>query len=273
MNLRSEHPWFTGLPERYVVAHRGAAGHRPENTMESFRHALELGAHVLEMDAHLTADGHLVVTHDPTVARVTNRRDPVREVTLQALQSLDAGYRFTADRGGTYPWRGKGVRIPTLQEVLNEFPDTRMVLEIKPNDPYVANTLAERLNGLDLRHRILVGSFHDKILSDFRVRAPGYATSAGSVETRRLVLRAHAGLARHRTLPYEALIVPQTWRQIPVATRRVVRQVRALGLHMHVWTVNDPRIMRSLYTLGVHAMTTDYPDRARAVLKELKGND
>ncbi len=268
MKPKSNHVWFDGLPERYVVAHRGAAGHRPENTMESFRHALDLGADALELDIHLTADRHLVVTHDPSVARVTDGHDPVREVTLQALQSMDAGYRYTDDRGGTYPWRGKGVRIPTLQEILAEFPQTRLVIEIKPNDPVVSAALAELLTGLDVQDRVLVGSFHDDLLRDFRARAPGYATSAGRGETRQLVLRAYAGWTRGMTVSYEASIAPRAWRRLPVVTRRVVRHARALGLHVQVWTVNDPVIMRKLYKIGVHAITTDFPDRARAVLDE-----
>lgn len=269
MNPKPEHRWFDGLPERYVVAHRGAAGHRPENTLESFRHALKIGADVLELDIHLTADRHLVATHDPSVSRVTDGHDPVREVTLQALQSLDAGYRYTADRGGSYPWRGKGVRIPTLREILDEFPHTRLVIEIKPNDHAISEALAELLIELNVQHRVLVGSFHDDLLRDFRKRAPGYATCAGRREIRHLVLRAYAGWTRGMTVPYEAFIVPQAWGHWPVATRRVIRQVRALGLHVHVWTVNDPDIMRKLYQIGVHAMTTDFPDRARAVLDAL----
>lgn len=270
MTTPSSHAWFDGLPDRYIVAHRGAAGHRPENTIESFQHALELGADVLEMDVHLTADDHLVITHDPTVARVTDGRDPVRAITLQTLQSFDAGYRFTGDRGVSYPWRDQGVRIPTLQKVLDAFPDTRLVVEIKPNDPVVTAALAEMLGKRDLRHRVLVGSFHDAVLADFRARDIGYATAAGQTESKRFVLRAYAGLAQHLDVPYEALIVSRTYRRMPVVTRRVVRQAHARGLHVQVWTVNDPVVMRKLYALGANALTTDYPDRAREVLAEQK---
>ncbi len=114
-----------------IIGHRGAAGLAPENTIPAFEAALRHGAHMLELDVWPTGDGAVVVLHDETVDSTTDGAGRVTEMTLAQVQSLDAGYRFTADGGVTYPWRGVGVVIPTLADVLREFPDTPFVMEIK----------------------------------------------------------------------------------------------------------------------------------------------
>lgn len=262
------HPWFRNAPAQYVVGHRGAAAHAPENTVPSFRKALELGADALELDIHLTRDKHLVVTHDEQVDRISNNRGLVAHYTLDALQALDAGYQFTPDQGRTFPWRGKGVPIPTLAEVVDACPNTPLVIEIKPDRIAVAKALADFLQKHDRRQTVLVCSFHDRNLQAFRQYAPDYATGAGPSETKRFVLAAYAGRAAPAALSYNALTVPRTQYGLPIVTRRTVRRARDGGLHIQVWTINDPRHMQQLYRLGVQAVTTDYPDRARAVLDE-----
>lgn len=103
-------------------AHRGASGLAPENTLEAFRIGVEAGARGLELDAHMTLDGEVVVLHDPTVDRTTDGSGAVAEMPLADLRRLDAGYRFSPDGGSSYPYRGRGLRIPTLAEVYDEFP-------------------------------------------------------------------------------------------------------------------------------------------------------
>src|SRR5918911_658199 len=103
------------------LAHRGASALAPENTLEAFRLAVESGAGGLELDVHLTRDGHVVVIHDPTLDRTTNRTGAVSEMTLDELREPDAGHNFSPD-GSTLPYRGLNLRIPTLVEVLREFP-------------------------------------------------------------------------------------------------------------------------------------------------------
>ncbi|HKO32265.1 MAG TPA: glycerophosphodiester phosphodiesterase family protein, partial [Candidatus Limnocylindria bacterium] len=114
-----------------VVAHRGASAQAPENTMESFRLGAEAGADAIELDVHLTRDGHLAVIHDDTVDRTTNGSGAVVSFTLKNLRKLDAGARFTADDGSA-PFAGRGLTIPTLEEVLDWLPDDLgLVVEIK----------------------------------------------------------------------------------------------------------------------------------------------
>ena len=124
------HPYFD-LPRPIVFGHRGACGEAPENTLPSFERALADGAAILETDVHLTRDGEVVIAHDPDVARMTNGTGRVSELSLAELTALDAGHRFSPDDGATFPYRGRGIRIPTLREVFRGLLYDRETLDIK----------------------------------------------------------------------------------------------------------------------------------------------
>src|SRR5918911_3284289 len=117
------------------LAHRGASALAPENTIEAFRLALEAGAGGLELDVHMTRDGHIVVIHDATVDRTTNGSGAVSEMTFDELRRFDAGHNFSPDGGPTRPYRGRGVRVPTLGEVLEEFPGVAVNIDLKDGPP------------------------------------------------------------------------------------------------------------------------------------------
>jgi glycerophosphoryl diester phosphodiesterase len=114
-----------------VIAHRGASAWAPGNTAAAFELAIRLGADALELDVRLSLDGVPVVLHDATLNRTTGGRGPVARHTVAELQKLDAGARFTRDGGRTYPFRGQGIQIPTLADVLLAFPEMPMIVEIK----------------------------------------------------------------------------------------------------------------------------------------------
>ncbi|NNL64689.1 MAG: glycerophosphodiester phosphodiesterase, partial [Myxococcales bacterium] len=129
------HPFFAGSAGALqVVAHRGGMAEGPENTIEAFRRALASGADVIEMDVRASADGELVVIHDASVDRTTDGSGRVDAMPLSALRSLDAAYRFSPD-GAATPLRGRGVRIPTLAEVLEALPSARVLAEMKSAEP------------------------------------------------------------------------------------------------------------------------------------------
>jgi glycerophosphoryl diester phosphodiesterase len=162
---------------RPVVAHRGDSAHAPENTMLAFERAVRLGADALEFDVRLSADGVAVVHHDPTLDRTTDGGGPVGALPLAGLRAVDAGARFTADGGRTYPFRGGGVRVPTLDEVLGAWPRVPVLIEIK-----VAAASAEVRRVLD-RHaaagRAVVASFLDAAVAPFRGLAVRHGRGPG----------------------------------------------------------------------------------------------
>ena len=136
--------FFAGeLPRKF--AHRGASGTHPENTMEAFRAGLEGGAEGFELDVHRSADGHIVVFHDDVLDRTTDGSGPIRERSLAELRELDAGFRFSPDGGRSFPFRGSGIRIPALRDVLEAFPDTPLIIEVKQVLPALEQDLARLL--------------------------------------------------------------------------------------------------------------------------------
>jgi glycerophosphoryl diester phosphodiesterase len=120
--------FFDG-PKPRQFAHRGSRGTHPENTIVAFKAALEVGAEAFELDVHTSAEGEVVVIHDSTLERTTDGHGKVRDLSLDQLKALDAGHNFTLDDGETFPFRGRELRIPTLAEVLDAFPDVPIIVE------------------------------------------------------------------------------------------------------------------------------------------------
>jgi glycerophosphoryl diester phosphodiesterase len=251
-----------------VMAHRGGAGLWPENTARAFAGAVALGADVLEMDLHGTSDGALVVIHDATVDRTTNGAGRISALTLAELKRLDAGYRWTADGGRTHPFRGTGITVPTLREVLEAFPRARLNVDIKQAQPSLVKPFCRMLGESGAQGRVTVASFSSQTLAEFRRECPAVATSAGTDEVFALAadLQAGRGLSADK-LGYRAVQVPETLGGRSWLTAELVAAVRRAGIEVHVWTVNDEAGMRRMLAAGVDGIMTDYPDKLIALLR------
>jgi glycerophosphoryl diester phosphodiesterase len=246
-----------------AIAHRGSRLLWPENTMVAFSGAIALGYRHLETDLHLTRDGVLVCVHDHTLDRTTDGTGPVGGLTFEQLAGLDAGYRHQAAEGAVY--RGKGIRVPSLEEAVLAFPEVSFVVDLKAENLVAPlNDLIERLG---LHDRLIVGSFSDRRLDEFRaVAGSRVATSTGAGLSRSWVMASRMG----RGVRCEALALqlPRTSRGVRVIDRRLVQAAHSLGLQVHVWTVNKPAEMTELLDLGVDGIITDRPDLLKAVLVE-----
>ena len=265
----SPHPYFEAAGFQ-VIAHRGGSGLGPENTMAAFRSSLAAGTDVLEMDVRTTADGHLVVLHDATVDRTTDGRGAVNGMTLAQLKTLDAGYRWTADQGLSFPFRGRGITVPTLSEVLVAFAETPLITEIKEKRPEVSQSVCDMLGQHGRLARVLVASVHAGVLERFRQVCPGVATSAGPSEALWFYLLSRAGLASLYSPATQALQVPVTFRGLTVVSRGFVAAAHARNLTVAVWTVNAEGTMRRLIAAGVDGIMTDYPDRLAGIIEETR---
>lgn len=247
-------------PVPLVIAHRGGAQLRPENTLAAFEHALALGADVLEMDVRASAEGEIVVIHDATVERTTDGSGPVAALTLVELAKLDAGYRWSADGGRSHPFRGHGLRVPALAQVLARFPRARMNIEIKPADPAVAAALCTLIRRSGASGRVLVAAVNDGVLREFRAACPEEATSMGSAEGR-MFLAAHLAHFTATISPRAAALqIPYRLGERVLASAALVEAAHGRNLRLHAWTVNDPPAMRSLVAAGVDGIITDRPD-------------
>jgi glycerophosphoryl diester phosphodiesterase len=252
-------------------AHRGGSTLAPENTLAAFEHGLSFGADALELDVHLSRDLELMVIHDPTLDRTTDGSGPVAAHTAAELRLLDAGYRFTPDSGRTFPYRGQGITIPTLREVLAAFPRTRLNVELKENRPEGPVALWDLVRELGAEDRVLGASNHLGTIARFRALCGDrMATSACAAEIRNFVLAAMARTMRWLRPRYDALQVPETWRALRIVSPTTLALAHGMGLAVHVWTVDDRAQMDRLLALGVDGIMTDRPDVLAEALADFK---
>ncbi len=262
------HPFFD-VPVPTVIGHRGASGELPENTLASFGHAVADGVAILETDVHRTRDGALVLIHDDLLERTTNGRGRVANHTLAELRALDAGHCFRA-ADGTFPYRGKGLGIPTLQEILETFPRLRFNVEIKEHDPALIEGTVALVANLGLEDRVLLAAAEDPIMADLRAHLAktGVRTAVGASagDVLGFVRAALDGVAPPPG-PM-ALQVPPGFGNRPLVTRPFIEHAHAHGLVVHVWTINEPAEMHRLLDLGVDGIMSDFPARLVQVLRE-----
>lgn len=255
--------FFAG-PRPRVFGHRGAAALAPENTLASFALALALGADALELDVWGTRDGVVVVIHDETLERTTNGDGPVPEHTWHELRSLDAGCRFT--RGGhDFPYRGHGLRVPTLEAVLRDFPLACCVIEVKQQDAPLVEEIVRLISRFNAQGRVLLASEHDAVVQHVRRHTGDIATGLAAGEVADFIARVDTGNFDGYRPPGCALQVPCRFGEMPLITPASVSAAHACGLEVHAWTINDRREMESLLALGVDGIITDVPGVARVV--------
>ncbi len=262
--------WFEQFTGRgpLVIAHSDDAGlgPYPGDSLLYFERMTALGVDVLEMNVHTSADGQVVLIHDDTVDRTTNGTGRVTDLTVAELQALDAAYHYSQDGGATFPFRGQGVTIPTLDQVFKQFGDMPMVIEIKQTDPSMAEPLCATIRRHAMQTRVIVPASNDTAIAEFRQACPEVATAASTGEVTALALLNFVGLGGTVSPAYSALQVPVTSRGIPVVTDSFVRTAHARGLAVHVWTINDPAEMERLLALGVDGIMTDQPEVLFGVL-------
>lgn len=232
-----------------VIGHRGALGYAPENTMPSFQKGAELGADLVECDIHVSRDGHLIVMHDGDVARTTNGRGHIKDLTLGEIKKLDAGARFHS--------RFSGVPVPTLDELLAWAKDRiPLIIEIKGDPlphPEIGAKLVQALTRYGMLDDVCVISFHHPVLRALKGLSPNLATgilySGGLIDP--------VGAARAAN----ADSVRPSW---SFWTKAVVDAVHAAGLQAHAWNADDEDRMEYLAAMGIDSIGADYPDRLRA---------
>ncbi len=261
--------FYADAPRTLVIAHQGGDGVWPGDTLFAFEKAVALGADVLEMDAHLTKDGRIVLMHDEAVDRTTDGTGLIEEMTLDELKQLDAGYDWSNNGGATFPYRGQGIQVPTLDELFEKFPQMRYAIEIKKTSTPMEQPMCDLIRKYGMQDRVLVASFHDAAMHDFRAICPEVATSAARTEVRNYVLLGKAFLwgfyvPRFQTIqpPYD----PKDSLNIPIMTERFIRESHAKGIRVEPWTVNDPALMKQYIEWGVDGIITDRPDLLLEVL-------
>ncbi|CAM3595341.1 glycerophosphodiester phosphodiesterase [Deinococcus frigens] len=262
-------PLITGRV--WNVAHQGGELLWPSNTMLAFRHAAKLGVDMLDTDMHATKDGVLVLSHDTTLDRLTDTRGKIEDMTLAQVQAADAGYTLSPAGDKTFPFRGQGVRVATLSELLTEFPNMPLSIEIKQVTPSLGVPFCKALRDAGATARVVVSSFSDVAMGDFRAACPEVLSSMTEKELRPLVLLSKVGLAGLAPVPGRSAQVPLTGGGLTVVTPSFVKAMHRRGVSVQVWTINDEATMRRLVRMGVDGILTDDPVLLQRVLEEEKG--
>jgi glycerophosphoryl diester phosphodiesterase len=257
------HPYYAGVTAPQVIAHQGGDGVWPGDTLFAFERAVEIGADVLEMDAHISKDGHIILMHDETVDDTTDSTGLIEEMTLEKLKQLDAAYDWSKDGGQTFPYRGQGIQVTALAEVFEKFPQMRYAIEIKKSGIPVEQPLCDLIRQYDMQDKVLVASFHDAVMQTFRATCPEVATSASRGEVTRFVILGKVFLSGLVAPGYEAIqppYDPEESYNIPILTKRFIREAHAKNIKVEPWTVDDPDLMKQYIEWGVDGIITDRPD-------------
>ena len=241
--------------ELLKIAHRGASGYAPENTLAAFQKAVELGCQMIELDVRLSRDQVPVVLHDHTLARTAGDPRRVDQLTAAQLQQFDAGRWFAPEFSGE--------RIPTLAEALKTIPGHIVVnVEIKPGGPGQVQLIAEKvwavIEGVKAQERVICSSFAHKTLWALRrlaFKLPLAYLAEGRIQQEQFT--------EAKALQVRALILQAQWTK-----PALVRQAHAYHLRVFPYTVNRPLQMRQLLRCGVDGMLTNYPDRLARVIEQ-----
>lgn len=254
------------------LAHRGASAHAPENTLEAYRMAVESGIGGLELDVHMTQDGYVVVMHDEDVDRLTDGAGRIREKSLAEIESLDAGYLYSPDGGITFPYRGKGLKIPRLEEVFQQFPEIPINLDIKEDQGGFEKAVLRTIQENGAEDRTFVASQKHRVIKRFRELSGGkIATSSSQFEIALFLVLSRLGLERLLKPEFVALQVPPKYRGIEVVTPRFISAAGNRGVRVDVWTIDDPEESHQLLDLGVDVIMTNRPEVLTEVLKQRNG--
>jgi glycerophosphoryl diester phosphodiesterase len=239
---------------RPVIGHRGNRAHSPENTLESMREAVALGVDALECDVHVTRDGIPVVHHDATLERTTSGRGALASHSLAELSAFDAGYHFTGDGGRTFPWRDRGVQIPTLDAVLGAFSTLPLIIELKT--PAATEATRALIGRHAAERRVIVAGFDAACVRPLA----GGPLALGACTADLVRMLPAALLGRHGPpAAFVAACIPPTHHGIPVPIGAFARLMRRRGGVTHVWTVNHAAEARRYWALGVQGIISDDP--------------
>ena len=255
--------FFSGAP--VAIAHRGGSRLRPENTLAAFDHALALGADALECDVHLSRDGEPVVIHDATLDRTTDASGPVAARTADQLGRLDAGFRFDPD--ALFPWRGRGVGVPRLADLVARCANRPLIVEIKGEDVRTAERALDVILACGALDRVVFAGFSQAVLDAVRARSRDAVTSASRLEVQSAVRRAYFRLGPRRAA-YRVFQAPLRVGRRRVLTPPLVRALGRVEIPTQAWIVDEVEQMRELLAWGVTGLISDRPDRAVEVARQ-----
>ena len=250
-----------------VIAHRGASACQPENTLPAFRLAFEaLHADMVEFDIRTSKDGVPVVHHDAQLERTTNGKGYVIQTTFRELEALDAGYHFDPSGGGKFQERGKGLRIPSLEEVLREFPGRSFAIEIKERSAELTRSVMGLVKKYGADERVIVGSRHNIVSRELKQNFQGIRRFCSQGDIISLMIDFRRGGRSGQKEPLVVASLPTRGFRMRFDSLEWIEHLHRCGIRIFFWTINSSLVMKSLWIKGADGILTDDPGLLNRVL-------
>ncbi len=266
--VQAQKPFFAE-PLLFGV-HRGGSQWRPEHTVDTYKEvARRWPSALLEMDVRLTKDGVVVLQHDAKVDRTTDGTGRIEDLTLAEVQALDAGYDFTTDNGQTFPYRGQGLRIATLDEVLTALPTARWLIEPKTGGPLVA-AVAQVIKAHNAQPRVIIASFLPAVVEEAKPLLPDALTCFTMTSGSKMFGALRAGGETWDNYQPEDDMLSLSKGMIGQfkITPEEFKQIQAKGIKIQLHTLNTEQELRDAIAQGIDSVLTDRPDIFAEVLEE-----
>ncbi len=240
-----------------LYAHRGAAAEEPENTLPGFQRAVSYGVHGLEMDVHMSADGVVLVAHDPDGQRMCRESHAIKKTPYSEIKNWDAGWGFV-DLQGNRPFAEKGYRIPRFADVLDHFPDLIINVDLKQRSPSMVKRVLKIVRQAGAQERVILASFSQTTLLHLRYRGYKGITAMGPLEVASAIYGPRFLVS---AMPYrgQAAQIPVRAGNRVLATKERIARIQAVGARVDFWTINDPDEARRLLDMGADGIMTDDP--------------
>lgn len=250
-----------------VIAHRGASAFQPENTLPAFRMAVEtFHVDMVEFDVRTSKDGVPVVHHDARLERTTNGKGYVIQKTFRELQALDAGYHFNPSAAGKFPERGKGLRVPSLEEVFQEFPRRSFAIEIKERSAELTRSIMGLVKKYGAGERVIVGSRHNIVARELKQNFHGVRRFCSQGDIISLIFDFRRGARRKQKEPMLVASLPTHGFRIRFDSPQWIDFLHSSGIPIFFWTINNSLTMKSLWIKGADGILTDDPGLLNRVL-------
>lgn len=251
---------YFDLPLPRLYGHRGSSAHYPENTLPAFRAALGAGIPYLELDVWATRDGHIVIHHDENTLRLGGVNRRICDCTLSEVKELDAGHTFSPDEGASFPFRGEGITVPTLDELFDVCPNAFFNIEIKQGSPPIESLVLAAIHRAKKEDSVLMAAETDAVMQRLRPLCGDIPTSLSYGELGAFFRWLDEGCPSGYRPPGDALQIPETYGFKTLVSPKMLEAAHSLGLEVHVWTVNKPADMERLLGWGVDGIMSDWPE-------------
>ncbi len=260
---------YFDCPCPHIIAHQGSSLDLPPNTLEAFQLALDQGADIIELDIWRSKDGTWVVIHDRNLLRITGVNKDITKLTFEEIQSLDAGYNFS-DSSGSYLYRNKGYKIPSLEQVFKQFNNEKINIEIKTVSKLGLSDLVQMIKKYQMEKKVLVVSFSYNVIKKFRkISNNQIATAASKSDIMRMI---YFGKLPWYKIRFDAF-------QMPFYSKKVERyglkntewivKMRSKGMEVHYWTVDNSEDIKKAFSIGASGVITNKPKIAYDLLVQM----